>query len=225
MTASMEVRRELKFVLPRAARPAFESWLRRSPALFSATFPQRAVHSVYAETSQWTNYSANLDGLSERAKLRLRWYGTDNVPDVIRLESKLKRAASTIKSPFELPGINLADLTWSQLNQHLIEHCPSTWSNALSMLRSPVSGNRYLRRYYLARDQSIRLTVDTDLVVRDLINSTLVLGGTERHVSFDIVEIKLQKSDIQKTTAIFADFPARTSRISKYVLGIQGSFG
>ena len=224
MKVSLEERREFKYVLPRSSRAAFEVWLRRSTALFSAVYNPRLVYNVYADTIAWDSFTSNLDGISERGKLRLRWYGEQSFVNVLRLERKLKRENSTIKQSIEIPGIDLDDLSWPRLNAHLVHHSPPAWSMEVALLRFPVSRNHYSRRYYLSRDRSIRLTVDSDLVIHDLINTSCMMEGTRRCVAFDIVEVKLPVTALPRAAKIFADFPARLSRMSKYIFGVQASF-
>ena len=45
------------------------------PAGFRKAYPDRSVNNIYLDTPDFETYRANVAGVSERKKYRVRWYG------------------------------------------------------------------------------------------------------------------------------------------------------
>lgn len=214
---------EKKFISESYHANTVFTWLKLHPALFRETYAPRWVNSIYFETHDYTAYSENLIGLSQRIKLRFRWYGDAKRIYSGSLELKYKRNNFGWKERAFINGLDkeplvstkqLVDLIRPQLNEKF-----SQWLNYYSF---PVLMNRYHRRYFVSRDQKYRVTVDLNYQCRDLRFEDQLHGGREG-VGPDlvIVELKFQRSDYSEATELLSNFPIRGSRHSKYVTGLQ----
>ena len=70
-----ERRYELKMTIDNCGLAEVCMWLRLHPENFSQHYPQRRVNSIYFDSPDLFSVDQNLAGISERRKLRLRWYG------------------------------------------------------------------------------------------------------------------------------------------------------
>ena len=71
-----EERHEVKFAAyATAIRGMLRHWLHMHPAGFFSPYPERQVNNVYFDTWDYRAYAENLAGVSERSKVRYRWYG------------------------------------------------------------------------------------------------------------------------------------------------------
>ena len=90
----------------------------------------------------------------------------------------------------------------------------------------PVLINSYKRNYFINRDHTIRITLDTRLKIFD-----------QRYSSFPnlnrkailpppvILELKFNEKKREQISQIFKDMPVSMSRNSKYVFGVRGIRG
>ena len=75
----------------------------RSNLFFRTQYPKRNVNSIYFDTYNFTSIRQNLDGVSNKKKIRIRWYGNKNIiiDPVVEIKSKrgfeTKKESSSIK--------------------------------------------------------------------------------------------------------------------------------
>ena len=69
-------RYEVKLVCPLEKLAAARTWIRLHPEALLEAYPPRLVHSLYLDTQALNSFDANMGGISNRQKLRLRWYGS-----------------------------------------------------------------------------------------------------------------------------------------------------
>ena len=103
-----------KFVLPGVGNFSYSiKHLIRSNLFFRTQYPARNVNSVYFDTYNYISIRQNLDGVSNKKKIRIRWYGNRDIitNPVVEIKSKkgfeTKKESRTIK---ELDNIKLSDL-------------------------------------------------------------------------------------------------------------------
>ena len=86
-----DLRYEIKFVVPITESYRLTAWVREHTAAFGIAYPPRRVNNVYYDSYGLATYEENLSGVSERTKIRLRWYGADSERLSGKLELKMKR--------------------------------------------------------------------------------------------------------------------------------------
>ena len=70
-----DYRYERKFVTSELSKYHVESIVKTHPAIFSEIYQLRNVNNMYFDSFRLVNYSDNVDGSSDRIKIRIRWYG------------------------------------------------------------------------------------------------------------------------------------------------------
>lgn len=216
-------RYERKYAVPELGRQEFEESLRLHPALFSPIYQGRFVNNLYFDTPDLENYQDNVDGVSARVKIRIRWYG-DLYGEIERpvLEIKHKRGhegwkESVALAPFPLQkGFSARDIEKQTRSADL----PGEVKSRLAGLELRLM-NRYYRRYYRSADGKFRITVDSGLEwyrIAPLFNN--LMNRSRDDVGL-IVELKYDcrfDSDAARVSDIF---PFRLTRSSKYVSGLD----
>jgi hypothetical protein len=132
-------------------------------------YPPRQVNNVYFDTATFTGLNANVDGVGDRAKLRLRWYGDEvtRIADA-HLELKRKQGMAGWKESAAITGdFNLTALTWPAFTSALRRADAPEARRWLERFTIPALINAYHRAYYATPDGVLRLTVDTDLHAYD----------------------------------------------------------
>lgn len=207
-------RYERKFFLSHLPRQEIELLVRLHPAVFSEIFQPRAINNVYFDSPDLRFYHQTVDGVAERRKYRIRWYGelSTRIKAPV-LEVKLRHGLMIRKrcwpiEPFTVDALDDA------------EQGPAEIREELRCLR-PTLFNRYHRKYFRTADGSVRLTLDWNLAVaRPEALSELGYGLTIDRSSV-ILELKYAVGKNHEAAEIASWFPFRLTRSSKYVRGID----
>lgn len=221
-SASTPPRYEVKIPLPARFLADVEAWVRLHPAQWRTAYPPRQVNNVYFDTVTYAGLAANLDGTGDRAKLRLRWYGT--AVDAIagaHLELKCKRGMVGWKEMVPVDAaISLRGTTWRAFARDLRAATTGRARAWLDVYCVPVIVSHYRRAYYVTPDGGLRLTIDTALRAYDqrvsVSPNVTVASPQEARV---IVELKAPTDAVRYLSAVLAYFPAPVDRFSKYVQG------
>ena len=67
-------RYEIKFILDNAKLSEIYQWIKDS-TFMKKSFPDRKVNSLYFDDENYSCVRDNLAGISDRKKMRFRWYG------------------------------------------------------------------------------------------------------------------------------------------------------
>ncbi len=220
-----ESRYEIKLVAPRSDLPRVRALLRLHSVGFSVAYPTRRVNNVYFDTPELSSVDANLAGISERWKLRLRWYGNTSVVVDGVWELKRKSGGLGWKVCQALDQtLDLGQLRRTEISQLLRSCVPSLMAPHLVPELSPTLFNHYQREYYESRDGALRATLDYDQFFYDQQHS-MRLNVTRKAPFLDttILELKAGVDCHDQLSDAIQHFPMRVSRNSKYVNGILHS--
>ncbi len=221
MNAEDAWRYERKFVVEGMPSGEVESILLRR-ASFREIFHLRWVNNIYLDGPEMSSLLDNVNGLSERLKTRIRWYG-DFFGHIERptLERKLKQGLLGRKETYALeafdlnPGFDAAEISrWCARSQ-----LPDRVRVELRR-RGSVLVNRYKRRYFQSADRRFRFTVDSGILYQAVRCFDNRLLQWRRHPDV-VVELKYAASDDAESASITADLPFRLCRSSKYVGGLD----
>jgi len=229
MYESANLRYELKMVCGQHRLAQARSWIRLHPAGFVVAFPPRRVNSLYLDTPHLSSLNDNLEGVSARQKLRLRWYGDEMADIQPYLELKRKRNLLGRKERYLLSGKLDLTLTWREILAVMRKETGFFPKNLVSILQTvnqPTLLNRYQREYYVTPDGAIRVTLDFDqaaydqrLSPRPNLRLELPIGDTV------VIEIKTGQEHAERLRQVVAWFPVRRSRNSKYAGGLLAALG
>ena len=153
---SVDSRIERKFIIGLTNNDFFEKILKLN--CFHNPYENRTVNSIYFDTNDYSFLRANIDGISFRKKIRIRWYNSDL--NNIFFEEKVKRnflvskKIERINFLFYIKSFqeSLDKYLNSEINNNLID------SNYKIVLKT-----NYKRSYWLSNDKKIRATIDTNL--------------------------------------------------------------
>lgn len=218
------MRFERKFLLDGVSPAWVVARLRVHPAVLRERYPPRYVNNLYFDSPGRRSYLEAVDGVPERRKIRIRWYGElFGAIQKARLEIKLKRGYLGRKlswpiAPFRLdPGFDRERLEGALADSDLPPAARvALQGEELALL------NRYHRRYYESARARHRVTLDTGLEfyrVGPWTNSFVCRSAPRGLV---VVELKYGPGAEEAARAFTEHFPVRLTKSSKYVLGVEG---
>lgn len=223
------LRYEIKLVCDHHRLPQARSWVRLHPAGFVVAYPPRRVNSLYLDTPHLSSLNANLEGVTERQKLRLRWYG-DAVTDIQPyLELKQKRNLLGRKERYLLPCRLDLTLPWREILGTIraeTSSLPDILASMLQTVDQPTLLNHYQREYYVTPDRAIRATLDYAQVAYD----QRLSPRPNLHLRLPIadavvIEVKTSDEQAERLQEVVAQFPVHRHRNSKYVGGLLVALG
>lgn len=201
-----------------------EALIRNHAARFTEAFPTRFVNNLYFDTPRQTFYRDHVNGVPERHKVRIRWYG-DAICNVgsspAYLEIKSKKGWIVKKRCWTLANAESNGLLDPLVVSKLVERseCPRLVCEWLRGLE-PTLINRYQRRYYRSGDRKVRVTIDDDLCYfRPPGRLSRSMDGYADDAI--IVEIKFDARHEAIGRAVSEAFPIPLSKNSKYVTGME----
>lgn len=219
-------RYERKYVYENAFAHAVEREVRHSRYVFHTAYPPRWVNNLYLDTKSLTSFFANVNGIDERIKCRIRWYGDFEIANTeATLEFKVKKGLIGTKLSYPLKsfspkqGLTLLDLEDCFKQSEL----PDEIRNYLLFVE-PVVVNRYHRQYFLSFDRKFRLTIDKDVEFSNLIHLSTNSFSAMQRLPQIIVELKYDRSVATEAKPVFEEFHSRLSKSSKYVSGITALY-
>ena len=181
MAMPSNYRYERKFLVDQLDERQLEALVRLHPGLFYEPYPPRFINNIYFDTPDMQSYHDNVDGVSKRLKLRMRWYGRllGSVAKPV-LEFKIKQDVVGWKVSFPLLPLEVdATLDQRRLRRSLLSSdIPAEWQERLRDM-APVLMNRYHRRYYVSRDQRYRDHL------RGGLGRLLACSPSRRHAALD----------------------------------------
>lgn len=182
-----------------------EAAVLKHPLSFRRQFPDRQVNSVYLDTADFESLQMNLQGISNRQKWRIRWYGNKENKVPMTLERKWKQNM--------LGGKELTALG---------EFSQKDWLLGFEEAKSkvdyvfPVAKVSYVRQYFISSDNQLRLTIDTNIHYQKIQDQQSVFPSLEE--TRVVVELKYDESyESESTTQAISKFPFRITKNSKYV--------
>lgn len=213
---------EIKFVANVSSYDTIVRWITENTPSFHKEHPARRVNSLYFDSYDLQDYQNNLAGISRRTKLRLRWYGKDQIDTSYRLEAKFRRAGIGWKSihPVTLDDFWGRAITASQ--RALSWQVPEQFVPLLNDRPQPVLTTRYDREYFISDRGGIRMTIDHNIRFVDQrlsVKPSRTFVGTE--TDHQIIEFKFPFDKLDTIRDELDKFPLRPSRSSKYVNGLK----
>ena len=183
------------------------------PASFRKIFPDRKVNNIYFDNIALSAYFDNVEGVPDRRKYRVRWYGKDIFKiENPRLEIKIKSNQLGYKESYSIDEFQLNDL--DNLAQEINKNTSSF------NIFQPTLINSYSRSYYGTTNGKYRITIDRDLQYFSLLNARKF---TRYQIEDQAVVMELKYDDTLDEDASFIQqyIPFRFSKSSKYVTGLN----
>ena len=222
------LRYERKFIIPSSYKSLIKHILYSDDLRFNKQYEQRIVNSIYLDKSDLQFFNENIDGLSNRKKYRIRWYGKLKKIKEPILEVKIKDNELGDKILYKLDHFN-PKLTKDIMQQLLTSLSKSSISkyylNEINFLK-PTLLVSYKRNYYKSRIVNCRVTFDEDIKYYRLNPYSKVDLKSHKTNCSMIMEIKYP-SNLQNAyiANLLNNIPLRLSKNSKYINGLIGFIG
>ncbi len=183
----------------------------RSNLFFRYQYPSRNVNSIYFDTSNYTSIRQNLDGVSDKRKIRIRWYGkSDNITNPV-VEIKSKKGFETKKT-----GVQIKELENTKINELVKIKEQLNRKLRLKKIINPVLSTHYKREYFISSNSKIRATIDYDLK-SIFLNNFSQIDIVKNFKNVCILELKYSTSLDKYVREKLKDITLRLSKNSKFV--------
>lgn len=214
---------EKKFLIECLSKEDVESIIKLHPAMFREIYQERLISNIYLDTLDKKHYFENINGVSRRLKMRIRWY--NHLFGLIQnpaLELKVKHNMHVGKLSYPLESFRLDNSLSLAYIQELFEKSsiPETIKQRVNDLEFSLL-NSYHRRYLLSADNKYRITLDNDIKVYYLSAFENTFLHENSNFPGVILELKYTESGEDNAQEITKHFPFRMTRSSKYVKGIE----
>jgi hypothetical protein len=217
-----DYRYERKFVIPELTRHKIEALIKMHSAMFVAVYHPRYVNNLYLDTSDVKGFFANVDGVKDRRKVRIRWYGDlFGAVEKPALEIKIRNGSIGRKERFPLIPFSVDQRLQLDTIKEVFRKSdiPGALGFDLTSLELSLL-NRYRRSYFQSVDRRCRISVDSELTFYQVWGH----GNTFLHKSVDlintVVELKYSPGEDGYVRQISGLFPFRMTKNSKYVDGV-----
>ncbi|MCB9989373.1 MAG: polyphosphate polymerase domain-containing protein [Rhodospirillales bacterium] len=221
-----DYRYELKFILDQADYTRALSWLYVQTSAREA-YPARYVNSIYFDDPGYSSVRDNLAGISERKKIRLRWYHNEEPQKISapRLEVKYRKGRLGHKDSFPVKGMarSLLSTTYGKMLESVQEEMGVHETFLFEDHLFPALMVSYRRAYFEALN-GVRITFDTDVKFYETLPHSRPFDNAAINYPCTIMEIKF--SPEQKTDVVegLRKLNLTPKRHSKYLVGLS-SFG
>ena len=213
-----QTRYEIKLVLDQSQRHHINQWIRLHSLGFTPAYQPRRVNNIYFDTFDLDTLNDHISGISQRRKLRLRWYGESFIfqSAILEVKQKMNRTGWKDTQPINR-SFDLQTMTWNKIT-NLIKNCSGEGFSELIKESMPVLINSYQREYYKTSfDDEIRVSVDTK------ISSYLQKNNYRPNLQFTlpdwgivILEVKCPMEKSDQIPNLLGELPSRPVAFSKY---------
>jgi hypothetical protein len=181
------------------------------------------VRSIYFDDETLSACRANLNGISSRRKLRMRWYDSVTPKQDVYFEIKWRENRITGKHRLHVRSLEPLDqLSYSQINDRLWHAMPEEYRCQMIIAPDPVMIVQYDREHFSSDDGSLRVTLDYNLMFFDQMGrqsiSTDFPCRMEDHA---VIEGKVPVGRDADLRRLLYPYVPRANRCSKYVHGCR----
>lgn len=217
-------RYERKFFITNISKYEVECIVKMHPIIFSEIYHKRFVNNIYFDSFNYNNFRDNVEGATDRIKIRIRWYGVlfGYIKNPI-LEIKIKKGLLGKKISIPIKSFDLTrDLNISEVLKSIKGLKEVIGIDFETLIPSLL--NRYSRKYYQSSDKKFRITIDSEQSFYQINKKNNLFLDLHTDNNSVILELKYNQSYDKEVNYITSKFPFRVTKSSKYVNGIQKVF-
>ncbi len=218
---SQDFRYEIKFVLDDVRATEALHWI-----YFQTTartvYPDRCVHSIYMDDVGFSSVRDNLAGVSNRKKVRLRWYqemngGGSRFPV---LELKIREGRLGHKINFRLSDFQ-GDLMKLKLREIMLQVNQRLAAQEFFFddYLAPTLKVSYVRSYYEDLD-GIRITIDKDIKFHGVSPHHNIGETLATPYPYRVMELKFPPAMKFQASKLIKPLHLTPKRHSKYLVGL-----
>jgi SPX domain protein involved in polyphosphate accumulation len=221
-----DYRYEIKFILDESEFSRALSWLSACTSSRLA-YPSRTVNSVYFDDLGYSALRDNLAGISERYKIRLRWYHGEDREKIndVNLEVKHRKERLGYKDSYALSGFEkkLLKLEYRDLFPSLHAHLGGDSVFLMEDHFCPMLQVSYLREYFEGLN-GIRVTLDRSINFYSPLPHLRPFEGLSVSYPNSVMEIKFTPEQKNNVETSLRHLNLTPKRHSKYMVGLA-TFG
>jgi len=215
---SSDYRYEIKFVLDNSRLSDAMQWLYNNTTA-NKTYDNRKVNSIYFDNVDFSSVRDNLAGISQRRKLRLRWYGhQENSLPFFEVKTKNGRLGYKTSYPIKSIGNNLLELNIDKIASKCIKDL-AEHDIVFDEHLVPTLQVNYEREYYETHN-GIRITIDQDIQFSDTQLHTTLDENNSFPYPFKVMEIKFKLDMKEAVSELIRPLHITPKRHSKYLIGL-----
>ena len=185
----------------------------RSKFLFNFQYDKRKVNSIYFDDQNYSSIRENFDGVSEKTKYRIRWYGEKNMITEPNFEIKSKKGFETKKTFLKIRELNNISLTKKNNLIKITNAINSKFEFKKAIF--PLLTTHYDREYFISNNGLVRATVDYNLQSKPLHNKDNNI--LKNYYSSTTLEIKYDTNLDKYVRDNLKTISVRLTRNSKFV--------
>lgn len=190
---------------------------------FLEKFKPRQVNSLYYDDYNFNLGKETINGISERKKVRIRYYGRINIVNSPNLEIKNKLGNIGKKNVIKISEHDILKYNFSISELRKIYKLESFEYNYLDILKPKLIVS-YNRQYFVSACDKFRFTLDTDIKFKT-INRNIISESLNNNYLFafnkNIIEFKYGIDHEMEAFKICQNLPARLSTCSKYIISLK----
>ncbi len=181
------------------------------------------VRSIYFDDQRLSCGHANVDGLANRRKLRIRWYDSLQPGRDFFIETKWRRNRLTGKRRLQIYSDRpLSELSYPQIRGEFTRVLSDEDVAQVWRFPDPVMVVEYRREHFVSRDGKVRLTLDCDLkIYNQMGRCSISMRFGEACPGFLVLEAKVAPGGDSVLRRLLHPFSARVGSSSKYVQGCR----
>ena len=215
---SKDYRYERKFIVPLHMEGIVPSIINGVFPEFSEIYNERRINSIYFDTANFDLAQHHINGLQERRKVRIRYYGKIDKARSPYLESKIRDGLLGYKLKKLLDDFDKNTLSESTINLLSTDEIIRQLNNEFFNL-SPKIFVTYLRSYYLSICRNFRITFDRSIDYYSLLDSCYLIPQNnnvinEKHC---LIELKYNLKNDSIASNISKRLNFRLTNNSKYI--------
>jgi SPX domain protein involved in polyphosphate accumulation len=217
------LRYERKFNSAEISPKDMEFLIKQNSALFREIFYERRVNNIYLDSLDFKNYQENISGVSERLKIRIRWYGSSlGMIKKPILELKMKKGDLGKKLVFSLKPFKFDNsFSYEKLKQVFLNSNLPDWLLEKLKFYFPKLFNFYTRKYFISSNKKYRITLDKDLVFYKINEDNNNFSEKVKEDEKIVLELKYSLEYSSGAQQISQEFNSRLTANSKYCSGIS----
>lgn len=216
-----DFRYEIKFVLNEREMSHALTWL---SIIGAKKFSDRSINSLYFENLKQELARENLAGISDRCKVRLRYYGDDILESSIQnLEIKLREGRLGSKIIYSLLTIKeaLKHKTLHELSKNIFQEIYNSHftHTSINNYLTPILFTKYKREYYKIYNE-VRITIDRNIKFYNTPPNVKLSSLKPIFYNSFIMEIKFPKNLKLDVANLIRSLHITPRRHSKYLTGL-----
>ena len=226
MENDLEYRYERKFLIKNISYNEVIHIIKKNNAIFKELFTPRYINNIYFDDDKLSRFHDNVDGIAERQKVRVRWYG-DHLGLIKNpvIEIKNRKNSVGTKLHYRLLPFKMDQNINSNYIKNVISQSDiSTMIKIKMSLLSPKIFNGYNRRYFISKDKKFRVTLDKDLYYMKFNQTKNYLSNRILDRGSIVLEIKYDSKDDHLVSSVTNELGFRITKNSKYVNGIYAIY-